>query len=62
MDEVSPIVQIGDLVSFMVENTGYLGIPSIQEPVPERADPVTHMRAIPAKSGTKDIPGDYSTR
>lgn len=62
MDDVSPIVHTGDLVSFMVESTGYLGIPSNREPVPERADPVTHLRAIPAKSGTKDIPGDYTTR
>jgi hypothetical protein len=62
MDENSPIIHTGDLVSFMVESTGYLGIPSIEEPVPERVDTTTHLRAIPTKSGTKDIPGDYSTR
>ena len=62
MDDGALTIQTGDLVSFMVESTGYLGIPSLSEPVPERADPVTHLRAIPAKSGTKDIPGDFSTR
>jgi hypothetical protein len=61
-DSDSGILYTGDLLSFYVENSGYLAIPSTREPVAERTDTVTSLRAISVENGAKTLPGDYPTR
>ena len=61
------VICIGDKISFLVENSGYLAIPSAREPIPEKDDCVTHLRAIAFrkadKSDVDDVyPADYSVR
>ena len=63
MGDTDEILSIGDVVSFLVESSGHLAIPSTWEPVPEKTDCVTHLRAIAFhKASDESYPADYSVR
>ena len=54
-------IYYGDSVSFLVDDLGYLACPSAEEPIPERADFVSHLRLAPC-AGTQIFPADFSYR
>lgn len=58
--DFSGIICQGDLIDLFVDDIGHFAIPSSTEPLPERNDSVTHMRAIPHLEN-RAIP-DFNTR
>ena len=55
------IVYYGDIVSFYVEELGFLASPSNREPLPERSDYISHLRISPAIDAESTTP-DFSVR
>jgi hypothetical protein len=41
------IIHAKDIVSFQIDAVGVLATPSWNEPIPEREETVSHLRAIP---------------
>ena len=54
------VVCQGDLVSFYVDNTGFFALPSLEEPISERSDVVSHLRVIRSPSAL--LPPDFNLR
>lgn len=51
------IIFSGDIVSFSIDNVGFLAIPSMFEPIPENEEIVTHLRCT---SSTKIADLDFT--
>lgn len=45
MSKEMNVVRSGDCIGFLVDNFGFLTTPSSSEPLPEREEVVTHLRA-----------------
>ncbi len=49
--ENEQVILSGDIISFCMDNVGYLAIPSMLEPIPENEEIVTHLRC----TGSTDV-------
>jgi hypothetical protein len=43
-EEDGQVLSSGDIISFCLDNLGFLAVPSMFEPVPEHEEIVTHLR------------------
>ena len=55
-------IHFGDIVSFLVEDLGYLAIPSQREPIPEKNDHVSMIRVFSSENVTNGKSDDFETR
>ena len=53
-------IQYGDYIYFHVDSTGFFAYPSQDEPLCERSDTISHLRAIRAKPS--NFPSDFNLR
>jgi hypothetical protein len=58
--QTKAVICQGDLVYFYVDNTGFFSFPSLDEPISERSDVVSHLRAI--RSPSAQLPPDFNLR
>lgn len=54
------VIYQGDLIYFYVDNIGFFSFPSLDEPISERTDVVSHLRAI--RSPAAQLPPDFNLR
>ena len=54
-------IYYGDVVSFFIDDMGFLATSSSSEPLPESIDYVSHLRIKNAKNAN-DFPEDYCYR